>query len=69
MKKITITNEINNNGILEGTIVEWVDLNRIAYRKGMPLLYIKNIMDDNTGEVYAWFKDNAINANYLLKIR
>lgn len=65
MDKIVV---INDNRTIEGTLVTWADLNRIAYRKGMPLLYIKNIMDDNTGEVYGWFKDDEVDTNYLLKI-
>lgn len=69
MNKTTVTDEINDNGTIEGMLVTWADLNRITSRKCMPLSYIKNIMDDDTNKVYAWFKDDGIDVNYLLEIK
>lgn len=68
MNKITVVCEISDNRIVDGMLTEWAELNKITRRKCMPLSYIKNIMDDDSGRVYAWFVDDDTNTNYLLEI-
>lgn len=67
-KKSTIIDKKDNNGTIDGTLVTWADLNRITRQNCIPLSYIMNVTDDVLGTVYAWFKDDKTEENYLLEI-
>lgn len=54
--------------IIEGFLVDLVELNKIARMKCKGLTYLMNIMDDNTTKCYMWLKDDDKNESYLVEI-
>lgn len=50
---------------------DWIELNKLAQRDGFSkscLIYFGNIMDYDTSEVYAVFRDEEKGQNYLMTI-
>ncbi len=54
--------------IMEGELVNTVELNKIARLNCKGLTYLMNVMDDETGYVYMWFKDDDMDKNYFLRL-
>lgn len=68
MKK-EITIETIDDVIIAGTLVDTVELNKIARNIG-GLTYLMNVMDIESGKntVYMWFKDSGMDKNYFVEI-
>lgn len=58
----------NDERIIEGELVDLVELNKIAVMGGKGLTYLMNVMDDNTTKCYMWFKNDDNKTNYFVKI-
>lgn len=56
--------------IIEGYEITWIEANKIAHGNCAGLTYLMNVTDINSTKntVYAWFKDDATNINYLIRI-
>ncbi len=67
-KEITI--ETIDDISITGTLVDTVELNKIARNNG-GLTYLMNVMDVKSGKnaVYMWFKDAGADKNYFVEIR
>lgn len=64
MEKITVKDD---GLVVDGEIIDRAEINRIARMNCKGLLYLMNIMDDDTGRCYMWFKDDDKGVNYLLE--
>lgn len=54
--------------IVDGFLVDFVELNKIARNNYKGLIYLMNVMDDNTTNYYMWLKNDNDNINYFVKI-
>lgn len=55
---------------IEGELITFIDLNKIARNTCKGLTYLMNIMDINSSKntTYMWFKNDDTNTNYLVEI-
>ena len=60
---------VNNDTIYEGYEIDTVELNKIATHKCTGLIYLMNLIDDESHITYMWFKDDDADINYFVKIK
>ncbi len=58
----------SNENILSGELIDMVQLNKIARKNEKSLNYLMNVMDDETTNVYMWFKNIDTDKNYFIDI-
>lgn len=58
---------VNNDTIYEGYEINTVELNKVATHKCAGLIYLMNLIDDESHIVYMWFKDDDTDTNYFVK--
>ena len=56
--------------VIDGKLIDFAELNKIARNNCKGLTYLMNIMDVNSNKntVYAWFKDDETETSYLIEI-
>lgn len=59
---------VSNNIVYEGYEIDAVELNRIAIHKCTGLIYLMNLMDDESRIAYMWFKDDNTDTSYFVKL-
>lgn len=59
---------VSNDIIYEGYEIDIVELNRIAIHKCTGLIYLMNLMDDESRIAYMWFKDDDTDTSYFIKL-
>ena len=55
-------------GCVWGKEADWVEVNKAARKGENPLAYMGNILTYDTGKVYAFFRNQEKNENFLVKI-
>lgn len=59
---------VSNDIVYEGYEIDIVELNEIAIHKCTGLIYLMNLMDDESRIAYMWFKDDNTDTSYFVKL-